>query len=533
MEFCIYLRKSRSDADAEAHGEGETLARHEKALLELGKRQKLNITQIYREIVSGETIAARPVMQQLLTEVEQGSWDGVLVMEVERLARGDTVDQGIVAQTFKYSGTKIITPAKTFDPSNEFDEEYFEFGLFMSRREYKTINRRLQRGRVASVMEGKFIGNKTPYGYNRVRVQNGKGFTLEVVPDEAETVRMIYNLFAFGEQQPDGSMRRLGMGSVAKRLNRMHITPKGGGEWADATIRDMLRNPVYIGKIRYNWRPTAKRMSNGKMTTSRKRTDPEDWTVVPGLHEAIIDDITWAKAQQYAYGKSTRDLSEDIQIKNPLAGLAVCGKCGGAMTRRPYNRDYDDTLFCRRRNCDNISTSLKYVEERILTSLAGWLETYKLKWAEEKKKDNLRDATTEFKRKTLKRLDAEAEKLKGQLNNVYDLLEQGVYSTDVFLERSKTLNDRIDEIARERAGVVDDIRNALFRDDSIKNIIPKIEHVLEVYRTLPDAQSKNDALKEVLERVEYIKSVNGRWHNRPDDFEIVLYPKIAVLRDGH
>ena len=121
MQYCLYLRKSRADSEAEARGEGETLARHEKALLDLAKKLNLNITAIYREIVSGETIAARPVMQQLLQEVEQGIWDGVLVMEVERLARGDTIDQGIVAQTFKFSDTKIITPIKTYNPNNEFD----------------------------------------------------------------------------------------------------------------------------------------------------------------------------------------------------------------------------------------------------------------------------------------------------------------------------------------------------------------------------------------------------------------------------
>ena len=102
MPFCMYLRKSRADAEAEARGEGETLARHEKALLEVSKRGHYNVTEIYREVVSGETIAARPVMQRLLSEVEQGAWEGVLVMEVERLARGDTIDQGIVAQTFKF-----------------------------------------------------------------------------------------------------------------------------------------------------------------------------------------------------------------------------------------------------------------------------------------------------------------------------------------------------------------------------------------------------------------------------------------------
>jgi len=113
MSYCLYLRKSRADMEAEARGEGETLARHEKILLDLAKKMRLNITQIYRELVSGESISSRPVMQQLLHEVEQGMWDGVLVVEVERLARGDTIDQGIVAQAFKYSNAKIITPVKT------------------------------------------------------------------------------------------------------------------------------------------------------------------------------------------------------------------------------------------------------------------------------------------------------------------------------------------------------------------------------------------------------------------------------------
>ena len=144
-QYCLYLRKSRADMEAETRGEGETLARHEKLLLEVAKRGHYNVTQIYREIVSGETIAARPVVQHLLQEVEDGIWAGVLVVEVERLARGDTIDQGIMAQAFKYSDTKIITPMKVYNPNDEYDEEYFEFGLFMSRREYKTINRRQQR----------------------------------------------------------------------------------------------------------------------------------------------------------------------------------------------------------------------------------------------------------------------------------------------------------------------------------------------------------------------------------------------------
>jgi len=62
-QYCIYLRKSRKDDEAEQHNEGDTLFRHEKALYELAKRQKLSVTHVHKEIVSGDTIAARPVMQ--------------------------------------------------------------------------------------------------------------------------------------------------------------------------------------------------------------------------------------------------------------------------------------------------------------------------------------------------------------------------------------------------------------------------------------------------------------------------------------
>ena len=150
--YCIYLRKSREDRETEKYENVDTLDRHRKILLKFAEEHNMPIGKIYEEVVSGETIEERQVMQQVLRDVE-----GVLVMEVERLARGDTSDQGVVARVFKYSSTKIVTPVKTYDPNNEFDEEYFEFGLFMSRREYKTINRRLQRGREISAQEGKFV----------------------------------------------------------------------------------------------------------------------------------------------------------------------------------------------------------------------------------------------------------------------------------------------------------------------------------------------------------------------------------------
>lgn len=524
MQYCLYLRKSRADAEAEERGEGETLARHERALLELAKRLKLNVTQIYREIVSGETIAARPVMQQLLSEVEQGMWAGVLVMEVERLARGDTVDQGIVAQTFKYSDTKIITPVKIYDPNNEFDEEYFEFGLFMSRREYKTINRRLQRGRIASVREGKYVANKPPYGYERVRLDNDKGWTLKPVQNEADIVKLIYEWYTIGEKQSNGTFKRLGVNLIARRLNELKVKSKKGGDWVAASIRDILINPVYIGKVRWNWRHNVKKMVDGQIKISRPRS--EDLIINEGIHPPIISEDTFNLAQEYMKQNPPKPIGERYTVKNPLAGIVVCGKCGRRMVRRPYNSGYPDTLMCSAPTCSNVSSHLTVVEGRILQSLEEWLGEYKLKW--KLNNEPRKVSQVDIKQKALNNLQAELDTLYKQLSKTHDLLEQGIYDTDTFLDRSRSLSERIKSTKSDISSLERDLEVEIIREESAVNIVPKVEHLLEVYRELPTAKAKNDMLKDVLEKVVYIKKDSTRWHGSPDDFEITIYPKIPT-----
>lgn len=528
MPYCLYVRKSRADAEAEARGEGETLSRHINTLLELAKRRHLDITQIYREIVSGETIAARPVMQQLLSEVEQGLWDGVLVMEVERLARGDTVDQGIVAQTFKFSDTLIITPIKDYNPNNEFDEEYFEFGLFMSRREYKTINRRLQRGRLASVKEGKYVGSQSPYGYERVKIKGDKGYTLEPFPPEADVVRMIFDWYTRGEELPDGSFRRLGVSLIVRRLNSLKIPPRKSDNWATATVRDILINPVYVGKVRWNWRSDVKKMVDGRVVIERPRNSLDKCTVAEGLHPPLVSVEAFAIAQELMSSNPPRPVGERGTVKNPLAGIIVCAKCGHRMTRRPYTgRDYPDTLMCADTACDNISCALHYVERRVLEALQEWLADYKLQW-ETGGEENPAVAMVAMKEKALRRLDTEYTTLTKQLDNTHDLLEQGVYTTEQFLERSRKLSERIKKNEEDRLALGADIASDKSREAGRKQIIPKVERLLEVYYELPTPKAKNDMLKEVLEKVVYLKTKNGRWNNAPDDFELTLYPKIPM-----
>jgi DNA invertase Pin-like site-specific DNA recombinase len=521
----MYLRKSRADIEAEAHGEGETLARHERALMDYAKKHKLNITKLYKEVVSGETITARPVMQQLLSDVEKGIWAGVLVMEVERLARGDTIDQGLVAQTFKYSGTKIITPMKIYDPGNEFDEEYFEFGLFMSRREYKTINRRLQAGRVSSVKEGKWVGNKKPYGYKIVKLQGQKGYTLEIVPDEAAVIKMIFELYTVGEEQDDGSIKRLGSTLIANKLNDMKIPPAQSKKWTPSRVLELMRNPVYIGKVRWNFRPAVKKMQEGIVTIERPRADEDEWLMYDGLHEAIVNEDLFYKTQDYLKNNKPKPAPNMKPIKNPLTGIVICGQCGSKMVRRPYPDRTPDFLVCPTSGCKNISSYLSYVENRILVSLQQWLTDYKLQLDIENK-EVISNTELEVKKQNVKRLEEELKNLNKQMNSIHDFLEQGIYTTETFMERSKIINEKLTDTKTNFDIIKKELDDNSKIQRSITEFIPKVEHVLAVYDSVEDPEVKNALLDEVVSKAVYTKTKKVGKDKNFDDFELIVYPRI-------
>jgi len=513
MAYCMYLRKSRADVEAEARGEGETLARHERTLLELALRMGISISPdaIYREIVSGETIAARPVMQRLLSEIEQGCWEGVFVMEVERLARGDTIDQGIVAQTFKYSGTKIVTPLKVYDPANEFDEEYFEFGLFMSRREYKTINRRLQRGREMSVREGKYVGNIPPYGYRREKLVRDKGYKLIPEPEEAKVVVLIFRWF---------TVDRLGVTTIRNKLNALRIPTRKGGPWSDETVRCVLTNPVYIGKLRWGGRAQVKKVIGGEVVTVRPRAKSP--LIVDGKHEAIISEDTYFLAQKLLSANSTPPIPGSRELRNPLAGLIVCGVCGRTMIRRPYRSGYQDGLICTGPGCTNVGSHLQVVEERLLQALESWLAKYRLKLEDSPVQET--SPEVEVLKESIEHTASEIATTEKQIATLHDFLEQGIYSVEVFMERSKVLNERLAEMRNQKAALEEKLSRLQTRPAELASFIPRVERVIELYRALEDPAQKNELLKEVLEKAVYTKPRANR--GKIDAFELAIYPKL-------
>jgi len=523
-KYCAYLRKSRADAEAELRGEGETLARHKRILTELSEKLQKPISKFYAEVVSGETISDRPVMQELLSDVESGMWKGVYVVEVERLARGNTKDQGIVSDAFKYSDTQIITPSKTYDPDNEFDEEYFEFGLFMSRREYKTINRRLQRGRIASVKEGKYVGSTAPYGYNRVKLKGEKGYTLEINEDTAPVVRMIYDWYCNGELQADGTYTTLGANIIAKKLDLLGIKPPVNDKWSASSIRDILQNETYIGISSLGKRKEIKTSIDGNIVKLRRNST--DYTSAAGRHPALIDKELFDLAQKIRVSNRKNTLPSNTTLQNPLSGLVYCQKCGTLMTRlAPNSRNKYSTLKCPNRYCDNVSSPLFLIEEHIVQFLSDWTHSYELNPAMFEQKSPL-NAELLAKENTIKKLDAELNTLRNQLTKAYEFLEKEIYTIEVFRSRESSLQKDIQKLEENKKLLESELERIHSLQLLRNEFQPKAKHFLDTYKDNPAAVN-NVILKELIDKVYYIKTErNTRGKLNNCNFELNIFPKL-------
>ena len=197
-------------------------------------------------------------------------------------------------------------------------------------------------------IEGRTLG-RPPYGY-----RSGPDGVLEVHPEEAEVVRLVYKLYTDD---------RVGLRLIARDLNERGLTTRRGSRWNVATLRDMLRNPAYIGTYtRFGLR-------------------------VPKSHDAIVEPETFRSAQDIFRSRGRR-VSARAAEPFLLSGIAYCAECGNKMigvTRRQTWRRKDRSrnrqtyryYQCQSRNnlsvCRYHTWRAESLEERTLRMLEDML----------------------------------------------------------------------------------------------------------------------------------------------------------------
>lgn len=489
--YAMYLRKSRADLELEALGEGETLARHKAMLYSLAERHNIYPDQIvvYHEVVSGDSIDDRPEMQRLLADVYARKYKGVLVVEVERLARGNTKDQGEVADAFQFSSTHIITPAKVYDPNDEFDQEYFEFGLFMSRREYKTIKRRLSAGKALSVQEGNYLPSSTPFGYTAVRKSKKERILVEN-PEESKYVRMIFDWYTEDNKATSW---------IAKQMTLMKVpTRRGGEDWSRITIRDMLSNIHYIGKVSWGRTQTIREMDpeSGKVVKKKVKTGKKE--IYEGKHKGIISEEQFRKAQEISGTQAPLKLK--YELSNPLSGILVCARCGRAMRYQTHRNNGRVNRYHHHSGvhaCAVKSLPVKDVLESLVEALKGYISDFQVKLdkGNPTEEADRHKAVVEAMRREL----AKQEKKKMRLFDSWEA-DDGTYTKDEFLERKQMYTSTIAELKKQ----IEEAEKNKPEEIDYEEKIVNLHSVIDCIRNEDmDPKARNQFLKKYIERIEY------------------------------
>ena len=500
-EILDYLRKSRAD-DPLLTVE-EVLARHEAILDEWAEKNlgaKVPEENKYREVVSGETIADRPEIQKVLKLIESPKIKAILIVEVQRLSRGDLEDCGRLIKLLRYTNTLVITPPKIYDLRDEYDRDMFERELKRGNEFLEYTKKIMNRGKLRSISEGNFIGSVPPYGYDKVWVTEGKRKcpTLAINEEQANVVRMIFDMY---------TNQNLGMPTICNRLDSMGVTPPKGDRWSNRALKDMLSNVHYIGKVKWNWRKTITVVEDGEIRKTRPKSEIGEFLVYEGRHEAIIT-IELFKATQEKLGKNPR-LRQNMGIRNPFAGLIYC-QCGRAMTLRTYKaHNGKPRLLCDdQSHCGTGSCTYDEMLEMVKGILTQCIEDF-----ERRIKSNSGDAM-KLHEKLLKSLEKKMQDLEAKEIAQWEAQTHPDESQRMPQHIFKMLNEKL---LKEKEEVKEAMCNAR---KSMPDPVDYGEKVVRFRKALdalenPDinVEDKNRLLKDCIERIDYNREKPERIKN--------------------
>ena len=363
-DVLIYLRKSRTDDPALSVE--ETLSLHEQRLDEYALRtwgQLVPQENRYREIVSGETIDARPEVQKVLRLIEQPRFRAVLVFDPQRLSRGDLEDIGRIVKTFRYTGTLLLTPQGAFDLADERDRDYLERELMRGNDYLEYTRKIMQNGLRACVERGWYVGSQPPYGYRKTTVKEGRRsvHTLEPVPAEADAVLLMFRMYAAGS----------GAAAICQALNDSGVPPRAADVWRPPVIYRILDNPHYLGLVRYDHRKLERVVIEGEL--KKQRAMRKDAPLYPGRHPAIVPQELWDEVQRARSARHLPPVRSHLDIQNPLAGLVYC-ECGSVMVKAAQTKGRGIRIHCKdQTRCGNAGCTIDVLLREIAEALRAEL----------------------------------------------------------------------------------------------------------------------------------------------------------------
>lgn len=443
--IALYLRLSKHDEDIEEDMESNSIGNQRGILEEYVKNHLDTVGYEVREFVDDGftgTSMDRPAMQTLLKMVQEGKIYAILVKDLSRFARNYLKSAYYMENVFPAFGVRFICVNDNYD-SNSI--AYQLPGMDMAFKgiihDYycKELSRKLKVVRRQQVEKGKCIFAKPPYGYWKSETEKG---VLVIDENTAPVVKDIFNQYlqgtsAYGIAQ---ELNRRGIPSPNKRLIAAGLITfrdeqyVKGMCWTGSVVLSILRNQIYIGD-----------MVGGKEERARicdrncRKKDREEWIIVQGTHEPIIDKEFFYQVQDILKDKTkVRDRKAGARIV--FSGKLICGRCYGNLTKSGEHKgvEYYACPRCRTMGRKGMTAHSDFLEKSIWDKIAGYIIPESLM---QQTQVSMPSQPVGIKNEKGKKQEAG---IRGQMLLAdYEMYAEGLITREEYEERRRALHEKV------------------------------------------------------------------------------------------
>lgn len=414
----VYIRVS-TDKQEELSPDAQ-----KRLILDYAKNNEIIVSEdcIFRDIgISGTKSENRPQFNRMIAEAKskEHPFDVILVWKFSRFARNQ--EESIVyKRLLRKNNVEVVSISEPLPEGfvGELVERIFEW-----MDEYYSINLsgEVMRGMTQKVLNGGYLGYQ-PMGYEKAN-----GGVPEINKEDAKIVQLIFNKFV-----EEG----YGISSVSKYLNDNGIYTRNGNKWERRTIEYILRNPFYIGKIRWNY---------GTHKDGRKTNPEEDWIIVDGSHKPIIDKDLFEKAQEKLNQiKRPSGRRGRIPMQHWLSGILRCERCGGSINYHKAIERRGQSAYFTCRNYHNSAckftqyTTVQAMEKKFFEGLIDSIENESYEIS--KSGSNIIELEKDYLQESLKELEKKEERIKAAYRDGIDTIEEYKTNKAILLsEKEKIL----------------------------------------------------------------------------------------------
>lgn len=388
--------------------------------------------------ISGTSTYKRDSFLRMIADAHRGMFDFIITKEISRFSRS-TLDSIQYTQELLDANVGVLFQNDNINTLDTDSEFRLVVMAGVAQDEVRKLSERLKFGFRQSIKKGHVLGNNRLWGYDK------KDCKLTIIPEQAEAVRLIFELYATGNY---------GIRSLSRELTKRGYTSLMGNDFNMTTIGHILQNPKYKG-----WFCGHKTQS---LDYRKKKTvflDESEWVMYPDSNiPAIVSEETWDKANAIFKQRSARTKAYGVgyQSRYPYSGKIICGRHDTTFHRQSFKTRAGETEFwkCRtyrekgKEGCDMPSLRTKELDavladlfQKLITNQKEIIQLVLRGIAENERKVDY-SAQIESLGEQIKQLTAKKEKL-------LELSIADAITLQEFKVRNNRMNEQISDLERQ------------------------------------------------------------------------------------